>query len=319
MSKQSVSQIDKPQVTLKLSALRHSAFYAPYLLTFSRDYLTRQGLDASYHPATSLQQLTDDLQNNVLHISQSAIGVSLIADPAVDNSIVHFAQINCRDGFFIVARNSFVKEKNNFHWSDLEQHTILADHLFQPLATLKFVLAENKIAPETIDMIDAGDVESMLNAFISGTGDFIHLQGPYAQQLVASGEGRIVAAVGDAIGPLAFSSLCCHVSFINTKMQQVFYSAFQQALRACSAEPAAKLAKDLQYLFGDIDPQILCETISDYQKLGTWRNNNKGNNAAILASDYDNIVKIFLASHDISSTIPFDRYVKQPGYENNKQ
>lgn len=313
MTSQSVLAFDKLPVTLKLSALRHSAFYAPYLLTFSRDYLTSKGLQASYRPATSLQQLTDDLHNNVIHISQSAVGASLISDSGKEDEIIHFAQINCRDGFYIVARNSLTDTVTTFNWSDLANQSVLVDHLFQPLAMLEFVLAENNIRFDSVDVIDAGDVMSMIEAFTSGTGDFIHLQGPYAQQLVNSGQGRIVAAVGEAIGPVAFSSLCCHVDFLQSNTCKLFYAAFRQALVACNEESADKLAVDLEYLFTDIEPQVLRETIADYQQLGTWRSDKNGNNALILQSDYDNIIKIFLASKDISSTIPFDRYVKQPG------
>ena len=48
----------------------------------------------------------------------------------------------------------------------------------------------------------------MVAAFRSGAGDYVHLQGPAPQQLEADGVGHVVASVGEAIGPVAFSSLC---------------------------------------------------------------------------------------------------------------
>ena len=47
----------------------------------------------------------------------------------------------------------------------------------------------------------------MIEAFKRGEGDYIHLQGPAPQQLEHDGHGHIVTALGDAIGPCAFSSL----------------------------------------------------------------------------------------------------------------
>ena len=47
----------------------------------------------------------------------------------------------------------------------------------------------------------------MEKAFREGQGDFVHLQGPAPQQLELDGAGRVVAALGEVIPPVAFSSL----------------------------------------------------------------------------------------------------------------
>ena len=51
------------------------------------------------------------------------------------------------------------------------------------------------------------DSEAMEQAFRSGQGDYVHLQGPSAQQLASEGVGHVVAWPGKSIGPVAFSSL----------------------------------------------------------------------------------------------------------------
>ncbi len=286
---------------IKLSALRHSAFYTPYLLTFCRDYLSNEGIKADYEPATSYKHLLELITSKEAHIAQSAIGANLVGygKNADVEKIIHFAQINSRDGFFIVARNA-----QDFTWTALQHKTILLDHLFQPLATFNYVMREKNIDLASLDIVDAGDVESMIAAYQSGQGDYIHLQGPQAQQLEDEGMGTIVASVGEELGPFAFSSLCCHIESFGNDLVSSFYQAYKTSLQACQADSAKSLANDIKYLFPDTGLNLLEKTIMSYQQLGTW------SGAKIEETHYNKAVKVFLANGDISTDIPFTTYVR---------
>jgi NitT/TauT family transport system substrate-binding protein len=111
---------------------------------------------------------------------------------------VHFAQINQRDGFFIVGR----QPDPEFQWKALEGRTLLADHGVQPLAMLKYAVKQNGVEWGKIKVIDAGTPDKMQAAFTGGSADYVHVQGPFAV-------GEVVASVGASMSPVAFSSLCC--------------------------------------------------------------------------------------------------------------
>ena len=93
----------------------------------------------------------------------------------------------------------------------------------------------------------------MIAAFRSGEGDFIHLQGPAPQQLQHDGAGHIVTALGDAIGPCAFSSLAATREWLNTDMAKAFMRAYRKARAWLIATPAAEVAKAEAPYFKDID------------------------------------------------------------------
>eukprot|EP00434_Breviolum_minutum_P019295 symbB.v1.2.017006.t2/scaffold1286.1/size126767/8 len=168
------------------------------------------------------------------HVSQLAVAASFAdLESKGSTDLVHFAQINERDGFFLVSRNK------NFQWQDLEKKKVLVDHLFQPLALMKYACHLQKVDYSTIEVIDAGGPDAMEQAFSDGQGDFVHLQGPSAQQLEHEGKGVVVASMGDVIGPVAFSSIVAKREWLQSDMAKAFMKAYSQG-RAATAELSAE-------------------------------------------------------------------------------
>jgi NitT/TauT family transport system substrate-binding protein len=110
----------------------------------------------------------------------------------------------------------------------------------------------------------------MDQAFRNGSGDYIHQQGPAPQQLEHDGVGHVVASLGDAIGPLAFSSLAATREWLATDAAKRFTRAYRKARAWLIATPAAKVAETEASFFPGIDRAVLTQTIATYQKLGCW-------------------------------------------------
>ena len=103
--------------TINIMAMRHSAFYAPLLLTIKGGYLTRLGLEPVYTVATADNPVDRNLLSGTAHLSQSAPAVSFATlEQGEPVDIVHFASINERDGFFIAAREP-MKTSAGTSWS----------------------------------------------------------------------------------------------------------------------------------------------------------------------------------------------------------
>ncbi len=285
--------------TINIMALRHSAFYTPLLMTINGGYLEKQGLQAVYSLATADNPIDKSLLSGSIHLAQSAPAVSFAElEQAKTCEIVHFAAINNRDGFYLTARQA----EKAFHWSDLEGREVLVDHLFQPHACLRYAMFLHGADFDKVKIIDAGNVQQMDQAFRHGQGEFVHQQGPAPQQLAHEGLGNIVAAVGDAIGPLAFSSLCATRQWLQSDMAQAFLYAYQQAMLDVIALPADRIAAKIHDFLPDIDHNVLVQTIDDYKKLQTWQADITINRTA-----YENLLKVFL----------HNGYISQPhAYEN---
>ena len=291
---------------INIMALRHSAFYSPLLMTIAGGYLQDLGLQPNYRVQTPDDTVVDNINSGRCHLAQSAVATSFQdLEQNRRPGIVHFAQINARDGFFIASRQPL----DDFTWSDLIGKKVLVDHFFQPMAMLKYGLHKQGVEFDDFDVIDAGDVASIDRAFREGLGDFVHQQGPAPQQIEQDGKGFVVAAVGDAVGPVAFSSLCASREWLQTDMAKVFMQAYRRALDDVIVSAPEAIALKLQQagFFPDIERDVLVATLGAYQKLGCWQSD-----PVISASSYESLLDVFLYSGLISRRHPMDAAVTVP-------
>jgi NitT/TauT family transport system substrate-binding protein len=239
-------------------------------------------------------------------VAQSAVATSFAALERGDwLDIVHFAQINERDGFFIVGR----KPEPDFTWDRLRGRAVLADHLFQPLAMLRYALFSQGIEPSNVDFVDAGTPEQMEATFRAGADDYVHLQGPAAQQLQHDRVGCVVAAVGEVIGPVAFSSLCARREWLATEAAQAFTRAYRKGREHVIQAPPGEIAAVLQEagFFRETDRRVLTHTVRSYQYLGCW-----SPVVEISPASYEHLLDVFLYSGMITRRHPYEAAIVPP-------
>jgi NitT/TauT family transport system substrate-binding protein len=252
---------------ISIQFTRFSAFYSPLIATIAGGFLEAEGLKARHSVSPPGKSAIAGLVDGSVQVAQSAVSQAFgpleqgKAPPAL-----HFAQINEMDGFFLVGR----KPEPNFRWGTLKGREVLVDHGGQPTVMFRYACHRSGLDYASVKAIDAGSSEKMIEAFKRGSGEYLHLQGPAPQQLVHDKAGHIVASVGEAIGPCAFSSLAATRDFLKTEMAKKFMRAYRQARAWLIATPAPEVAKREASFFPGIDPRVLEQTIGAYQKLGNW-------------------------------------------------
>ena len=251
---------------INIQFTRFSAFYSPLIATLAGGFLKEEGFEPKYSIAPAGKSAIAGLLDGTVQVAQSAPSQGFA--PLEKGQLppaVHFAQINEKDGFFIAAR----KADRNFAWDKLKSGKILVDHGGQPLAMFKYACFKKGLDYKSLSVVDTG-IETMDQAFRDGSGDYIHQQGPAPQQLEHDGVGHVVAALGDAIGPLAFSSLAATRAWLATDEAKRFTHAYRKARAWLIATAAAKVAEVEAQFFPSIDRDVLTQTIAAYQKLGCW-------------------------------------------------
>jgi NitT/TauT family transport system substrate-binding protein len=293
--------------TIRIMASRHSAFYSPLLSTIAAGFLREEGFESTYEvlaPGADAQEL---IRNGKIDIAQSAVSSSWSRmEKNEGNLAAHFAQINQRDGFFLSGRSP----DQSFNWKKLEGASLLADHGAQPLAMLKYAIHLNGADWSRIKVIDAGGVEEIDAAFRNGLGDYVHQQGPAPQQLERESIGYIVASVGDAMPPVAFSSLMASREFLKTDAAEAFTRAYARARRWVNQAPAEEVADREAEFFPQTDRNALTETIARYQALGCW-----DGDLPITRERYEQALNVFLHSGKISRRYPYEDVVVRPPEE----
>lgn len=296
---------DKTKIAIMAS--RHSAFYSPLIGVMAGGFLKEEGLDADYAVLQPGQRSRELLGRGAVDVMQSAVGSNWGPLEQGETDLpLHFAQINRRDGFFLAAR----KPDPDFHWKKLEGAALLADHGQQPLLMLRYAAHAQGVDWSKIRLIDAGGVEEMDSAFRSGQGDYIHQQGPAPQQLESDRAGYVVASVGDAMPPVAFSSLLATRGFLESKTARVFVRAYRKSRQWAQEAPPQEIAAREASLFPGIDPAALAAAIGRYQKLGTWEGD-----LAIPRDLYEQALEVFLHGGAIKRRHPYEQVCVPPASE----
>ena len=244
---------------------RFSAFYSPLIATIAGGFLKEEGFEPHYSIAPAGKSAIAGLLDGSVHVAQSAPSQGFTPLEKGDKPpVVHFAQINEKDGFFITAR----KPDPAFTWQKLASGNVLVDHGGQPLAMFRFACFKQGLDFASLRVTDAGT--EMDEAFRRGTGDYIHQQGPAPQQLEHDTVGSIVARVGDPIGPLAFSSLAATPAWLQTPEAKRFTRAYRKARSWVIEMSPGAIAEAEASFFPGIAPAVLTSTIAAYQALGCW-------------------------------------------------
>jgi NitT/TauT family transport system substrate-binding protein len=251
---------------IRIQFTRFSAFYTPLIATIAGSFLNEVGLAPKHSIAPPGTSAIEGVSNGTVHVCQSAPSQGFgPLEKGQRPPAAHFAQINEKDGFFLTGRTP----DPALTWDRLKGKKVLVDHGGQPLAMFKYACHRQGLDYSAIHAVDVPSGQ-MDQAFRKGEGDYIHQQGPAPQQLEHDGVGHVVASVGEAIGPCAFSSLAATRDWLGTDMATRFMRAYRKARAWILDTPAAKIAEAEAPFFPEIDRTVLTATIACYQKLGCW-------------------------------------------------
>jgi NitT/TauT family transport system substrate-binding protein len=252
---------------ISIQFTRFSAFYSPLIATMAGGFLEQEGLRGKHSVSAPGTSAIAGLVDGSVHVAQSAPSQGFgPLEQGKQPPVMHFAQINEMDGFFLLGRLA----EPMFSWKSLKGRKLVVDHGAQPMAMFKYACHKQGLDVKDVTLIDAGTTEKMVEAFKKGDGDYIHLQGPGPQQLEHDRVGHIVASLGPAIGPCAFSSLAATREWLKTDTAKAFMRAYRKARAWLLATPAKDVAKAEKSFFPDVADEALVKTIATYQKLGNW-------------------------------------------------
>jgi NitT/TauT family transport system substrate-binding protein len=132
------------------------------------------------------------------------------------------------------------------------------------------------------------------------------MQGPAPQQLEKEGIAYVVAAVGDAVGMVAFSSLCARPQWLQTDTAKAFIRAYKNSVNYVLETPAEELAAREQEagFFPEINSDVLAKTIKAYQDLGCWQSEIE-----ISHQSYENLLDVFIQSGAITKRHAYNQLI----------
>jgi NitT/TauT family transport system substrate-binding protein len=248
----------------------HTPFYAPLPAAISLGHFAREGLDVTTVPAAVFGKgAVPALLDGDIEICLSGLMRSFELADRTGRIIVHFAEVCSRSGFFLLSR----EPRPAFRWADLAGRTVISfAEAPTPWQCMLTVLRRNGVDPAAVRIERERPVSEAVAAFRAGHGDFLEQTQPVVEQLVAEGAAYLVASMGEATGPVPFTSYMTTPEFLRREPDVVlrFTQAIYRTQRWLAGHGPGEIAGAIAPAFPDIAPDMLERAVARFVRQDTW-------------------------------------------------
>ena len=256
--------------TLRLMDTFRNLFYTPIYVAVSGGFFYKHGLNVIFTTMPEGGSAMDMLRSGEVDITQTGISRSLMElDLGHEDAPLHVAEINRRDGFFLVSRLGV----DSWDWKMLEGATV-APVGFTPVPwnSLRAAMLKHDVDLDAVNLTTGLSAQDAIDAFRSGRVDYVHLPHPQAGMLAEEGVGQIAVALGPELGHICYSSFAAMPALIgaNPSMIKAFVNGFDDALAWLASAEDERIAERAAPFFPDMPQFLLRDSISQYRANQTW-------------------------------------------------
>lgn len=268
----------------------HTPFYAPLPAGVALGHFRDEGLDvaavaaATYGKSTMAALLDGDIE-----ISLGGLMRSFELADRSGPIVVHFAEVCSRNGFFLLSRTP----RPAFAWRDLVGRTVLSfAEAPTPWQCLLTVLRRHGVDAGRVRIERTRPAPDAVAAFRAGHGDFLEQPQPVVEQLLAEGAAHLVASMGEATGPVPFTSYMTTPAFLAREPEVVraFTRALHRTQRWLVGAAPPEIATVVAPAFPETAAVILEGVVARYHRQGTW-----ARDPLLRREGYDYLEEILLA------------------------
>ena len=264
----------KTKVTV--AEVTHSVFYAPQYVALEAGFFEEEGLDVDLLLTQGADKTMAALLSGEAQIGFMGPESSIyVYNQGSKDYAINFAQVTKRDGNFLLSRQPIA----HFKIEDLKGKEIIGGRKGgMPEMTLEYVLkmqgltlGEDLLGGQTHVRTDI-QFSAMGGAFIGGEGDFVTLFEPTATEVEASGEGYVVASMGQLSGEIPYTAYSALSSYMgkNKATIQSFTNALYKGQQYVATHSAAEIAQIIAPQFNEISKEDLTKVIQRYKDNDTW-------------------------------------------------
>ncbi len=290
---------------LRLMDTYRNLFYTPIYAAVAGGFFYAEGLDVMFGTVPAGRPPLDMLRQDEVDIIQTGISRSLMAlDEGDEDAPLHIAEINRRDGFFLVSRTP----TDDWQWSDLEGSTLIPIGFTPvPLTSLTAAFRKHGVDIDSITMLKGLSADDALAAFRRGDADYIHMPNPQAQALIEDGAGHLAASLGAEHGYLCYSSFAATPALINEQPEIVhrFVRGFYKAQQWLATADAVTVAERVRPFFDGVSDSVLHASIARYKSLGIWPETPD-----IGIDGYDAMRQVLIDGGLVKAHHPYERLVR---------
>ena len=256
-------------VRLRLVEAFHSIFYSPVVIALLGGHLDAESLEPTLTTAEHAGDIAETLLEGRADVAISGLVRTFDLVDRGGPRLIHFAAINDRNGFFLLSRTP----RPDFTWSDLVGRTVLSySGAPTPWLCMQAVLRRHGIDPARVNSVRHLKAPDAVAAFRAGDADFLEHGPPLVDELVRDGVGHLVASMGEATGPLAFSScMTTSEALVHSREPLLrLVRGLARAQRWMQDASVAEIAEVIAPAFPEIPSEIRLHAVERYVRQSTW-------------------------------------------------
>lgn len=279
-----------------------TALYAPHYLALGLGLFAREGLQVDFRTATTQNGVTRALLTGEADIGLSGPMRALAAADRGEGRLLCVAEVTSRAGFFLLGRSA-----DEFGWRDLVGRRVFVfGEAPTPRLCLEYVLERHGVSPSAVELVADLPTDRAVQGFLAGRGDYL-LQGqPIAEQLIRRGQAHLAAALGPALGPLAFSAYLVTPRLLAGEglVVDAALRALYRAQRWIHAHPAEETAAEVAWAFPGFERETLEGAIRRYLATRTW-----APDPVLRRQGFDALQEVLLLRGFVRKRHPYDALV----------
>ena len=259
-----------------IAEVTHSVFYAPQYVAIEAGFFKEQGLDVDLLLTQGADKTMAALLSNEAQVGFMGPEATIyVYNQDSKDFAINFAQVTKRDGNFLLSRTA----SPNFNFEDLKGKTIIGGRKGgMPEMTLEYVLKTQGLtlgedaANGEVNVRTDIQFAAMGGAFTGGEGDFVTLFEPTATQVEQSGDGYIVASMGQISGEIPYTAYSALGSYMSEQPEviQQFTNAIYKGQQYVASHSAEEIAEIIAPQFKEISKADLVTVIQRYKDNDTW-------------------------------------------------
>ncbi|MED5208907.1 MAG: ABC transporter substrate-binding protein [Chloroflexota bacterium] len=294
------------RTAIRLVEVIRTLFYTPIYVSVGGGFLETEGLDVDFktcpaefgHPINALNTGQAD-------IAQSGIMRCIIAsDWGAETVPIHFAEINSRDGFFVISRT----KNDNFEWEHFKQGKVIpVDFCPMPWASFRYALQNHNIDPSEVDLLTGLNLNDAMENFRSGKAEYIHVPQPAAEELLEDGSGHLAVALGPENGHLAYSSFATTHKFLEKESDIVyrFTVGYANALDWLASHSPSEIGEAVSGFFPGISLELVTKSITRLKAQDNWPTE-----PTLAQPQYENLQDILISAGLAKIRQSYDKVVR---------
>ena len=295
---------------ITVAEVTHSVFYAPQYVALSEGFFEEEGLKVKVVTTPGADKTMAALLSKDAQIGLMGPEASVyVYNNNQKDYAINFAQLTQRDGSFLISREDI----EDFEVSMLKGSEILGGRAGgMPVMILEYILKSNGLtvgrngADGDVNVRTDVQFDALSGVFVSGVGDYVSLFDPAATTIEQTGEGYIVASLGELSGNIPYTAYSCLKSYLNKNEDKVekYTKAIYKAMKWVEVHDAREIAMSIQKYFTDIDFETLVMVVDRYKSCDVW-----SHTPVLEESSYNKLLDIIELAGELEKRVDYNRIV----------